>query len=303
MSVFKSKAIARIGIGTAVIDWTRRLAKDGKLKPKTVDEQVDTNQALFQEIVEFNKEMQNVLSSTEAATKDARIEDLEIVQFRPNDNDAFIRNARLNARSFAAFQEGWRGTLFDDQDRSIGLFPQEPTQATITIQAYVRNLVQNHEPLVTTNEFLLTSVSEASQEKYQIFQTFDDDLIYFFDRNPHIYTYGGVLVNAGDTGPEANPEAVFQWKSRFQALYEKILRGSKCVENDARAILTYENVVREGFLLNFSMTEDARNPLHVPFQFTFFVTKESNNHRALRADGGGQQLPADFVGTDFIDRS
>jgi len=214
------------------------------------------------------------------------------------ESEAFVRNAWLNAESFTAFQTGIKGTIFDDEDRSIGLFPQEPTQATITIQAFV----QGQQPLVVTNEFLLTSVSEASQEKYQVFQTFDDDLIYFFGRNPHVYTYGGSLVNAGDLGQESPPgsgtgrEPVFQWKNRFQSLYENILRGTKCVDNGARAILTYENVLREGFLLNFSMSEDARNPLHIPFSFTFYVTREKNNHRAQK-----DQLPVDFIGTDTLD--
>lgn len=303
MAVFKSKAIARLGIGRAVIDWTRRISKNRETKPEPVDPNLtDSSLGLFDSIEEFNKNLQQTISSESAASRFAKVE-VNDIEFRPNDNDAFIRNARLNATSFAAFQEGMKGTLFDDQDRSIGLFPQTPTQATITIQAYIRNFVQNTEPLVTTNEFLLTNISEASQEKYQIFQTFDDDLIYFFDRQPHVYTYSGVLVNAGDIGSTGSQEPTFQWRSRFQALYEKVLRGSKCVENDARAILSYENVVREGFLLNFSMTEDARNPLHVPFQFTFFVTKESNNHRVRLTEGGGQQLPADFVGTGFLDRT
>ena len=191
-----------------------------------------------------------------------------LVRYRPEDNDAFVKNTSLGAASTivpAASKE----EDYADSARTIGLLEKAPVQATITIQSFV----QRQQPWATTNRFVLASASEASQEKYQLFQTFDQDLIYFFDRNPHIYTYGGVLFN----GQDISDDTRFNWRGRFQELYETKLRGTKCVENNARAILTYEDVVREGYLLNFQMTEDASNPMNIPFSFLFFITRETNN--------------------------
>jgi len=320
--LFKRTITSRVGIGAFAVSTTRRAAKTKRVQPRPIDVRLtsterrtlspeaqkellikrgaakDAELSLYEEEADFNKQVQQQLSDRGGAFADPRLENVLDTQFRPTDNDAFIRNALLNARSVKAGQSFYKSELFDDQDRNIGLFSKEPQQATITIQAFVAG----QSPLVTTNEFVLSTVQEASQEKYQVFSTFDDDFIYFFDRHPHIYTYGGLLVNAAELGSVPVPpladtrEGVFEWKNRFQALYEKALRGTKCVESNARAILVYENVVREGFLLNFQLSEDARNPLSIPFSFTFYVTKESNNHRALK-DDERQRLPADFIGT------
>ena len=314
--VFSNKVVRRLGIFAFAVNSTRRAAKENRVRPRPVEavltseeksqltktEQqflITARQAerarqlkLYADLDDFDKNVELQLANRAGANSDPKLDEVLDVRFRPTDNDAFIRNAIMNANSFESKQAFSESDLFNDQDRNIGLFSKTPTQATITIQAFV----SGSKPLVATNEFVLSSVSEASQEKYQIFQTFDDDFIYFFDRNPHIYTYGGLLVNAAEIGSESagSLSATFEWKNRFQALYEKALRGTKCVENNARAILTYENVLREGFLLNFSMSEDAMNPLSIPFSFTFFVTKEVNNHRGL--DQGQQELPADFIG-------
>lgn len=310
MAVFKTTKVSYLGIGAFVVNSTRRAVKEGRIKPIPVralsseeksrlspeeqwlyvqrQQQYDEQLALYSAQEDFDNAVEEQLANREGAIRDPKFQNFTEVEFRPSDNDAFIRNTFLNVSSFESEAEYYRDELF--QDRNIGLFHKEPSQATITIQ------IGDQAPLVVTNEFLLTSISEASQEKYQIFQTFDDDFIYFFDRNPHIYNYGGMLVNGAEhgTAPAAGTsgtlDGVFEWKNRFQSLYENALRGTKCVENNARAILVYENVVREGFLLNFGMTEDARNPISVPFNFTFFVTKEVNNHRSRKA------LPADKIG-------
>lgn len=319
MSVFKLATAGYLGIGAFVINSTRRATKEGRVRPKPVDPGITdeekknlsneeqaalvqsrrlTNESveLYDWMEDFNASVKSTLAGRDGANKDAKIDTILDVQYRGNDNDAQIRNALLNAASFESREKFFKSTWFGDQDRTIGIFTKDPKQASLTIQAFV----EGQAPLVVTNEFVLSSVSEASQEKYQIFSTFDDDFIYFFDRNPHIYTYGGSLVNGAELGTppsvgfDGTLEGTFEWKNRFQSLYENALRGTKCVENNARAILVYENVVREGFLLNFSLSEDARNPASIPFSFTFFVTKETNNHRSRKEN------PVEFIGTNYI---
>ena len=214
--------------------------------------------------------VQRSIASNEAARGNyfVHLPNQTLVRYRPEDNDAFVKNTSLGAAS-TILTAASREEDYADSARTIGLLEKAPVQATITIQSFV----QGRPSWAMTNRFVLASVSEASQEKYQLFQTFDQDLIYFFDRNPHIYTYGGVLFN----GQDISDDTRFNWRGRFQELYETKLRGTKCVENNARAILTYEDVVREGYLLNFQMTEDASNPMNIPFSFLFFITRETNN--------------------------
>jgi hypothetical protein len=265
----------RRSISSLTLNYVRQEAKDNSSQPreaKLTTEQRAANEKLkaFNNYDTFNKSVETALASRNAATGQFAVPlpDQSIIDYRPDDNDAFIKNTIFGAETFLRTGVG-NQEEFDDANRSIGLFPKQGSQATITIQAFTEGAA----PIAVTNQFILASVSESSQEKYQIYQTFDEDLIYFFDRNPHIYTYGGVLYNADDV----STEFTFQWKNRFQRLYEKILRGTKCVENGARAILTYEDVTRQGYLLNFQMSEDASNPLNIPFSFLFYVIKEDNN--------------------------
>jgi hypothetical protein len=262
-----------------MVSVARQEANDNGSQPreaKLTAEQRAANEKLkaFNNYDTFNKRIEAALASRESATGQFAIPlpDQAIIDYRPDDNDAFIKNSLLGAEAF--LRDGVNNpNPIDDASRSVGAFYKEDVQATITIQAFSNG----ETPIAVTNQFILASVSESSQEKYQIYQTFDEDLIYFFDRNPHIYTYGGVLYNADDINNNANDDITFQWKNRFQRLYEKTLRGTRCVENGARAILTYEDVTRQGYLLNFQMSEDANNPMSIPFSFLFYVIKEDNN--------------------------
>lgn len=202
----------------------------------------------------------------------------ELVRSIPGVNAALVANTTRNASTVAS-QGADTGVALSVEDRSVGMFERYTGPATIEIKSFTNGV-----PSITVNQFILTSTTEASQEKYQIFQTYDEDFLYLFDRNPHIYTYGGVLVN-GDDRDGLN----FNWRNRFQAQYDSTLRGTKCVDTGAEAILRYGRVERHGYLLNCQMSEDARNPMNVPFSFVLFVTKQVNNvnDTSLRPVSGG----------------
>ena len=266
----------RLGVSNLMLSIAEQEARENGSQPRPVQlagvEQAAADQLrAFESYDSYNKDIERALASRDAATGRFAVPlpDQALVDYRPDDNDAFIKNSLLGAETFLRTGAG-NEEQFDDLNRTIGIFPKENVQATITIQV---GSTGSQPPLAVTNQFILASCNEASQEKYQIFQTFDEDLIYFFDRNPHIYTYGGVLFNADNVSESAN----FQWRNRFQRLYETTLRGTRCVERGARAILTYEDVTRQGYLLNFQMSEDASNPLNIPFSFLFYVTREDNN--------------------------
>jgi hypothetical protein len=119
-------------------------------------------------------------------------------------------------------------------------------------------------PLLKFEEFLLQTVSEASQERFQSIETFGDTIGFFFGSRPKFYTYTGTLLNTADYG----------WKDKWTAAYETQMRGTKCVEQKARAYLTYDYVLREGYILQMNVSQISAHPNHVDFSFSMFVTRE-----------------------------
>lgn len=240
------------------------------------DQTVIIRRREFDKVLEddFTKEMESSLAITENnfAENMTILDNFTEFEISPENNDAFLSNAAADAALLLEDENRFRGVLKRSQgilNRTVGIFPKEERLATLVIRKFDAGDQKDGPDVVTIDEFLLTQVSEPSAEKYQIYQTFDQDFIFFFDRNPHIYVYSGVLINAEDT---------FQWRNEFQREYEANLRGTRCVETGARAILMFEDVCREGYLLELNMQNTSNNPMHTPFSFTFYVVKESNNH-------------------------
>lgn len=271
-----------------------------RLNVQAMDEFSDASRQL-NAVIRAQRLEQDQKEWLEIAAADRAAQDVGIAELRsvygeevvvvPGYNDARLSNAAMIREDQARL--GGLSSSIVDLDRSVGMFDKRSEHATITIQAYggtsqssaFGGVSGTGRVIHETNKFILTGCTEGSQEKFQLFETFDIDLIYFFDRRPHVYNYSGILVNGDDTEFSFDPGSrdinatTFQWKNQFQRLYEEKLRGTRCVENGARVILVYEDVVREGYLLNFNISENAQNPLTIPFTFSLFITKESNNYK------------------------
>ena len=92
-------------------------------------------------------------------------------------------------------------------------------------------------------DFLLQSASEVTQERYQLLETFGDTIGFFYGTRPKIYQYSGVLINTSD----------YPWRDNWKWQYEEQFRGTKCVETKKRVYLTYDFVLREGYLLGMNI--------------------------------------------------
>lgn len=283
---------ARLGFGLFFVNYVRQASRAKKIEPE--DPTNATKLALMQ-ANETARSAQLAVTRSVAMTVRNAVEASKDTLSATNE-EAWEKNRKQLLQADA---DNW--SVYDSLNRSALLFEKNDKDgnkhASITVQVYDANIETTQGMLAETNEFILTNVSEGSQEKFQLFETFDQDFIYFFDRRPHIYTYNGVLINGDDTAFNFDPSAAafdnagnptsitenseidMQWKNRFQRLYETKLRGTKCVENGARVVLTYEDTVREGYLLNMSLSESAGNTLTVPFSFTMFVTSESVTNR------------------------
>lgn len=112
------------------------------------------------------------------------------------------------------------------------------------------------------SNFLLASVDEQRAEKQQIVETFGEDYIFFFGERPRFLRFTGALINTAD----------FNWKSEFMENYEQHLRGTRLVEQNARAYIYFDDVVVEGYIVDSAVGWRTESPYMVNFNFTLFVS-------------------------------
>lgn len=110
--------------------------------------------------------------------------------------------------------------------------------------------------------YLIQSVAEQRVEKQQIIETFGEDYVYFFGEQPRFLNVSGCLINTSD----------FNWKSEFWANYENNLRGTRLVEQNARAYFYFDDVVVEGYFVSASAGQTSDNPHMLSFNFQLFVS-------------------------------
>lgn len=112
-------------------------------------------------------------------------------------------------------------------------------------------------------KFFLEGVTEGHAERSQIVETFGEFYVFMFGERPPMYGFSGQLVNAKNAN----------WVSDFMFMYHTFLRGTRCVERNAKAILTYGNRQIEGLILGASTTTAATIEGAVGFQFQVVVTE------------------------------
>lgn len=134
--------------------------------------------------------------------------------------------------------------------------------------------------------FIVQSFSDQRMEKQQIVQTFGEDYIFFFGEQPRFVNVTGVLINTKD----------FDWKNEFLENYERYLRGTRLVENNARLYFYVDDVVMEGYLVNSTVNLSADQPYLVQFSFQMFVCQYAtlSNVGSIRYQQGAQNS-ADYI--------
>ncbi len=185
--------------------------------------------------------------------------------------DPFIPQNEADARSVVAgSQVNVRRPLDGLQQKeqvfaSIAVF-QEPTASGGYRPISLINSSAPGGYGVANHNFLLRSISESRQEKAQIVETFGATFLYFFGERSTIKEVQGILLNTDN----------FNWKSEWLKNYNKYLRGSACVRNRARLVLSYGDRLVEGYLLSTTTSEMDEQPMMCPFSFTMFVTRDED---------------------------
>lgn len=125
---------------------------------------------------------------------------------------------------------------------------------------------QNLRQTEVYSNFLLQQVNEERMEKQQILETFGEPYIFLFGERARMVTFSGVLLNTFD----------FNWEAEWWENYELYLRGTRCVENDARVFIAYDQTLVSGYIIGSSSGKNTQEPNHVNFQFTMFLTGYTN---------------------------
>lgn len=115
---------------------------------------------------------------------------------------------------------------------------------------------------VSYSNFLIQQVQEERVEKQQIVETFGEAFIFFFGERPRILNFQGVLINTFD----------FNWEAEWWYNYDNYLRGTKCVENDSRVYITFDETMVSGYIMATNSTKSSQEKNYVPFSFQLFVT-------------------------------
>jgi len=114
-------------------------------------------------------------------------------------------------------------------------------------------------------KFFLESVQESHSERSQIIETFGDFYVFMFGERPSVYNFSGQLLNSKKSN----------WVTDFMFMYDRYLRGTRCVEQNATAIVTYGGRQVEGLILSASTMTNAAVEGSVAFNFSLVVFKRS----------------------------
>jgi hypothetical protein len=116
------------------------------------------------------------------------------------------------------------------------------------------------------SNFLLQQVSEERAEKQQILETFGEPYVFFFGERARIMSFSGILANSWD----------FNWEAEWWENYNNELRGTRCVENDARIFLQFDNTLIGGYIMSASAQKNAQERNWVNFSFQMLITSYAN---------------------------
>lgn len=185
------------------------------------------------------------------------------------------RNAKLTKRGFPQSQVARRpehGYVVGQQTPSaisvvgrngVPLNLWANAGATSNEQQYVEfSKIGGHLLNSRTSDFLLERVSIGSMEKQQVVETFGEPYMFFFGEHVKVLRGFGYLLNTLD----------YPWLTEWIYNWDNLFRGTKLVENDARAYLKVGTTVYEGYFAEYDYTQMSVDEYKVPFNFTFLVS-------------------------------
>jgi len=112
------------------------------------------------------------------------------------------------------------------------------------------------------DKFLITGVSCAMSEKVQISEVFgDNEVVYYFGRQPLIFNISGLLVDSLDNS----------WFEKWLKMYSDFLRGTQTARNYELLTLVLPNMILSGTISAFNFSQDSARDVDVPFSIQFIA--------------------------------
>lgn len=112
------------------------------------------------------------------------------------------------------------------------------------------------------DSFLLTGVQCAMSEKVQITEVFgDNEVIYYFGRQPLIFNFSGILIDSPDNS----------WFAQWVKLFNDFMRGTQLARNYELIKIVLPNMEVTGSISSFSYSQDASRDTDIPFTFQFIA--------------------------------
>lgn len=151
---------------------------------------------------------------------------------------------------------------YDYNPRFLTDTDEEPASIRLIGKASTGSRTKAVDLIPPFSKFFLEGYQEGHMERHQIVETFGEFYAFFFGERPAIYTFSGTLLNTKD----------INWKEDFMFYYENFLRGTKCVEYQAKLLFTYNLSQVEGFLLGVNTSANSVSDRGVQVSFQFLVT-------------------------------
>ena len=112
------------------------------------------------------------------------------------------------------------------------------------------------------DKFLITGVNCAMTEKTQVTQVFgDNEVVYYFGRDPIIFNISGVLIDSPDN----------DWFAQWLKMYSEFLRGTQLAKNYELLKLVLPNMTVTGTISGFNWNQDSNRDVDLPFSFQFIA--------------------------------
>ena len=114
--------------------------------------------------------------------------------------------------------------------------------------------------------FSLLQVNESRAELAKITKTFGKKWhAFFFNQEPRVYSFTGIFLDSKN----------YNYYEDFMKAYDMYLAGSKCLENNYKMYLSYENKIIDGLMLGINTTSNSSDIHHKGFSFQLLVFDDS----------------------------
>jgi len=135
------------------------------------------------------------------------------------------------------------------------------------------------------NNFSLLEVMESKDSITKLHQNFGQSWnLFFFGDSPSAYTFRGIFLDTWE----------YPYYQEFMTMYDKFLKGKKCVEYGFKMKISYDGKIVGGYLLNIKTIISADAPHTKTFSFTIIVTDENYMRQNAVVKAGKFTSESDF---------